>query len=580
MRNSPAFRICRTSCWPSRPRWRGFTARSRSTSPRCSAILLSFLAFREHAIPLLRTYPYLRLWVAGLCSTGEEVYSLAILLEEEGLYERCRIYATDVSDEVLARAKSGIFNLAQMQDYTRNYQAAGGQRSLAEYYTADADYAVFGSALRAQHRLRRAQSRGRRILQRIPRDLLPQRHDLFQPRAAGARARAVLRQPAHLRVPRAGPAARTSGSRAMKKIMNRFPRPIRYIVRCHDFHWRIAGGGCGRLEPFFVGCRRAFPGLLAIVLHRSRDSDGALVDLLQHESALTVSEPQDKEPILPGRVYIAPADYHLLVESGHFCLSVDDPIRYARPSIDVLFESAADAYARTAIALVLSGAKLRRHRGRGKNPGGRRSHRRAGPGHGRGAANAAGGARQAQPGLYSPSRQDGTVTSSSSPPRSHESRKQDQHPVGGRRAGEPARTRGHARGPRPEPGQGILGQGGAAASARPRLRPDPARRADAGDERAGDGRRHPRARAVAPHPADLPHRAAQHRGDHVPRLLRRRGRFPDQAAAAGDPAREGGSLRRARAGAPAAAERDCRAHAHRGGNLRPERRAGEEKTRS
>ena len=106
-----------------------------------------FLAFREHVVPMLRTYPYLRLWVAG-CSTGEEVYSLAILLEEEGLYERCRIYATDVSDDVLARAKSGIFPLAQMQDYTRNYQDAGGQRSLAEYYTADADYAVFGSALR------------------------------------------------------------------------------------------------------------------------------------------------------------------------------------------------------------------------------------------------------------------------------------------------------------------------------------------------------------------------------------------------------------------------------------------------
>jgi chemotaxis protein methyltransferase CheR len=105
------------------------------------------LAFREHAVPMLRTYPYLRLWVAG-CSTGEEVYSLAILLEEEGLYDRSRIYATDVSDEVLARAKSGIFNLSEMQEYTRNYQGAGGRRSLADYYTADADFAVLSSTLR------------------------------------------------------------------------------------------------------------------------------------------------------------------------------------------------------------------------------------------------------------------------------------------------------------------------------------------------------------------------------------------------------------------------------------------------
>jgi chemotaxis protein methyltransferase CheR len=106
-----------------------------------------FLAFREMAVPLLRTYPYLRLWVAG-CATGEEVYSLAILLEEEGIYDRCRIYATDVSDLVLEKARAGIFSTASMQEYTRNYQNAGGQRSLADYYTADDDFAILRSDLR------------------------------------------------------------------------------------------------------------------------------------------------------------------------------------------------------------------------------------------------------------------------------------------------------------------------------------------------------------------------------------------------------------------------------------------------
>ena len=106
-----------------------------------------YLAFREHAVPRLRTYPYLRFWVAG-CSTGQEVYSLAILLQEEGLYERSRIYATDVSDDVLERARSGIFPLALMQDYTRNYQNAGGRYAFAEYYTADNDFAVLRSSLR------------------------------------------------------------------------------------------------------------------------------------------------------------------------------------------------------------------------------------------------------------------------------------------------------------------------------------------------------------------------------------------------------------------------------------------------
>ncbi len=106
-----------------------------------------FLAFREHAVPRLRTYPFIRLWVAG-CATGEEVYSLAILLEEEGLYDRCRIYATDVSDQVLEKARAGIFSTSLMQEFTRNYQNAGGQSSFADYYTADDDFAILRSSLR------------------------------------------------------------------------------------------------------------------------------------------------------------------------------------------------------------------------------------------------------------------------------------------------------------------------------------------------------------------------------------------------------------------------------------------------
>jgi len=106
-----------------------------------------YLAFRKEIVPALRTYPYLRFWVAG-CSTGEEVYSLAILLHEEGIYPRCRIYATDVSPMVLERARSGIFPLGAMREYTGNYQKAGGNGAFAEYYTADSENAVFRSFLR------------------------------------------------------------------------------------------------------------------------------------------------------------------------------------------------------------------------------------------------------------------------------------------------------------------------------------------------------------------------------------------------------------------------------------------------
>jgi chemotaxis protein methyltransferase CheR len=102
---------------------------------------------RHQVMPILRTYPFLRFWVAG-CSTGEEVYSLAILLQEEGLYPRCRIYATDLNDAVLAKAQRGIFPLSAMQEYTRNYQRAEGNRSFADYYTADNDFAILRPELR------------------------------------------------------------------------------------------------------------------------------------------------------------------------------------------------------------------------------------------------------------------------------------------------------------------------------------------------------------------------------------------------------------------------------------------------
>jgi chemotaxis protein methyltransferase CheR len=105
-----------------------------------------YQVFRAEVVPLLRTYPFIRIWHAG-CSTGEEVYSTAILLEEEGLLERARIYATDINDAVLQQARAGIFPLNRMQEYTDNYIRAGGKRSFSEYYTAKYDGALFSPSL-------------------------------------------------------------------------------------------------------------------------------------------------------------------------------------------------------------------------------------------------------------------------------------------------------------------------------------------------------------------------------------------------------------------------------------------------
>jgi chemotaxis protein methyltransferase CheR len=116
-----------------------------------------YRTFREIVIPLLRTYPFVRIWHAG-CSTGEEVYSTAIMLEEAGLYDRTRIYATDINDMVLQNARRGIFPIDRMQEYTENYIRAGGTRSFSEYYTAMYDGALFDQKLArnvvfAQHNL-------------------------------------------------------------------------------------------------------------------------------------------------------------------------------------------------------------------------------------------------------------------------------------------------------------------------------------------------------------------------------------------------------------------------------------------
>jgi chemotaxis protein methyltransferase CheR len=116
-----------------------------------------YRTFREVVIPLLRTYPFVRIWHAG-CSTGEEVYSTAIMLEEAGLYDRTRIYATDINDMVLQNARRGIFPIDRMQEYTENYIRAGGTRSFSEYYTAMYDGALFDQKLArnvvfAQHNL-------------------------------------------------------------------------------------------------------------------------------------------------------------------------------------------------------------------------------------------------------------------------------------------------------------------------------------------------------------------------------------------------------------------------------------------
>jgi len=116
-----------------------------------------YAAFRERVVPLIANLPYIRIWHVG-CATGEEVYSMAILLKEENLLDKAKIYATDINEIVLDKGKKGIYPLNQMKEYTDNYIRAGGSGSFSEYYTADNQNAVFSASLQrnvvwAQHNL-------------------------------------------------------------------------------------------------------------------------------------------------------------------------------------------------------------------------------------------------------------------------------------------------------------------------------------------------------------------------------------------------------------------------------------------
>ena len=125
-----------------------------------------------------------------------------------------------------------------------------------------------------------------------------------------------------------------------------------YALVCAGTSW----GGLLALRRILHGLGESFTLPVVVVQHRHRDSDGLLADLLQDCTPRPVVEVEDKQPVEPGRVYVAPANYHLLIDEGHFALTTDPPVRFSRPSIDVTFSAAADEYGARVIGIVLTGA--------------------------------------------------------------------------------------------------------------------------------------------------------------------------------------------------------------------------------
>ena len=127
-------------------------------------------------------------------------------------------------------------------------------------------------------------------------------------------------------------------------------------MRCSLIAVGVSLGGLRALETVLGGLPVDFQTPVAIVQHRAADAGSLLAQILRQHCALPIMDTQDKEAILPGRIYLAPPDYHLLVDGGSFALTVEAPVTYARPSIDVLFESAAVAYGANTVGVVMTGA--------------------------------------------------------------------------------------------------------------------------------------------------------------------------------------------------------------------------------
>ena len=163
-----------------------------------------FLALREHVLPRLRTYPSIKVWVAGCSTRRGTVVAENPVRRREDLTERTLFYATDINPDALARAESGIYALDRIQGFTQNYLAAGGKRSLSDYYHAAYGGARFRGLAQGARGVRRPQPVHRRSVSRSASGVVPQRADLFRSRLAGSRAGSVRERARAARFSRSG----------------------------------------------------------------------------------------------------------------------------------------------------------------------------------------------------------------------------------------------------------------------------------------------------------------------------------------------------------------------------------------
>ncbi len=340
-----------------------------------------FRLLREIVLPSLRDREVIKVWAAG-CSTGEEVYSLAIVFHEEGLYERCQIYATDISEENIKKAREGIYRNETIKSYGENYYASGGKEEFSDYFLADDTYSLMRSFLKknivfSTHNLATdgvfAEMDlilcrnvliyfGRSLKERVIRlffdslreggflclgsretlDYSPLKscfHEMDQKWKIYRKVQECL--------------VRRAGKDVLEERVDEAPgKPELPIVVIG-----ASAGGIQALKTILAGIPPDFPAAVLVVLHRHRKSSHELLNVMDRGVNIELKEAHGGEKIEGGNVYLAPSDYHMMVDgNGLIGLSLEEPVNYARPSIDVLFESAAQSFGDRVIGVLLSGA--------------------------------------------------------------------------------------------------------------------------------------------------------------------------------------------------------------------------------
>ena len=335
-------------------------------------------------LPRLKSWPYFKIWHAA-CATGEEVWSMAILLKEAGLLERATIYATDFNDAALHQARKGTYAVKNMQAASRNYIKAGGQHSLSEYYTAQGSEVVFDAELGkrvvwANHNLTTDRIFGemnlivcRNVLIYFSPNLQNQVLTLFTLSLSrggflclGAKETLAFMGVKNCYIP----LAINEKIWCRKNTVN-FVDPVNLLEQNNSVVIQnprqnpnggiiaigCSMGGAKALQTILSKLSPDFPLPIVITQHISPSKNSFLAEVLQRSCVLTVKDAENGDFIKKGYVYLAPSDYHLVIEeNATITISSEEPKSYARPSIDIMFESVANAYGEDAIGVVLTGA--------------------------------------------------------------------------------------------------------------------------------------------------------------------------------------------------------------------------------